>query len=127
MCNQGSSDAILTTEVSVASSFVDPAGDDYSLLATDTVIRDVLTQPTGTDTLVHTWEDTSTTEMLRNAVELKGDGIGNDNLLCESNETCLYTPNIAAYQGHDALVSAGIFSDGTIVGVTLMQYETNGY
>lgn len=127
--NQGAvSDAVLTTGVSVASSFVNPAGDDYSLLATDTIIRDRLTLTTGTDTLTHTWSDNSFTTMPRNSVEIQDDGIGNDNLLCESDETCLYTPNIAAYQGHGALVSAGTFSDGTIItGVTLVQYETNGY
>ncbi len=122
-----SSDALLTTNVSVASSFVDPAVGDYSLLTTDNVIRDVLAIPTGIDSYTRTWSDASTTEMLRNAVEIQNDGIGNDNLLCESNETCLYTPNIAAYQGHGDLVSAGTFSDGTITGVTLLRYGVNGY
>ena len=65
--------------------------------------------------------------MLRNAVEVIDDSNGNNNMICESNETCLYTPNIAAYQGHGDLVSAGTFSDGAIAGVTLLKYETNGY
>lgn len=122
-----SSDALLTTNISVLTSFVNPASYDFSLLATDSVIRDQLGLPTGADNLTHTWSDSSTTEILRTAVEVMDDSIGNDNLLCESNETCLYTPNISAYQGHGDLVSAGTFTDGTITGVTLMRYEMNGY
>ncbi len=99
---------------------------DWSLTSTDTVARDVLSLPTGNDTLTHTWSDASTITFLRNSVEIMEDGIGNENGLCESNETCLYTPNIGSYQGHGNLISAGTFTDGTITGVTLMQYETNG-
>ncbi len=57
------------------------------------------------------------------------DGIGNDNLLCESNEICLYMPNIGSYQGYGDLVSAGAFTDSTtggLTGITLMEYENNG-
>ncbi len=99
---------------------------DWSLTSTDTVARDVLSLPTGDDTLTHTWSDASTITFLRNSVEIMEDGVGNENGLCESNETCLFTPNIGSYQGHGNLVSAGAFTDGTITGVTLMQYETNG-
>jgi len=95
---------------------------DLSLATGDTVIRNVLLLPPGTNTLTHTWSDATITTFLRNAVELTG----NSNSLCESGETCLYTPNIGAYQGHGNLVSAGTFTDGTITGVTLMKYETNG-
>jgi hypothetical protein len=64
------------------------------------------------------------TMLLRNAREIQSDGIGNDNTLCESNETCLYMPNIGSYQGH--LASAGAFTDGTLTGITLMRYASNG-
>jgi hypothetical protein len=67
------------------------------------------------------------TVFLRNAVEIMDDGIGNENLLCESSEDCLFTPNIASYQGHGNLISAGAFTDGNITGVNLWMYETNGY
>jgi len=67
------------------------------------------------------------TDFLHNAVEIQGDGIGNDDTLCESDETCLYTPNMGSYQGHGNLISAGSFVDGAISNVTLMKYETNGY
>jgi len=38
------------------------------------------------------------------AVELPEMGNGNGNTLCECGESCLYTPNIGAYQGHGALI-----------------------
>lgn len=64
---------------------------------------------------------------LRNAVEIEGDSLGNDNFLCESSETCLYTPNIGSYQGHGSLVSAGMIgTGGTLSNITLMRYEQNG-
>ena len=99
---------------------------DWSLKSTDTVLRNVLSLPTGNDTLTHTWGDATTTTFLRNAVEIAQDGIGNDNGLCESNETCLFTPNIASYQGHGDQVSAGSFTNGALTGITLVKYSVNG-
>ena len=65
---------------------------------------------------------------LRNAVEISDDFIGNDNGLCETGETCMFTPNIGAYQGHGRLVSAGAFTNGLGVhDVTLVRHELNGY
>jgi hypothetical protein len=95
---------------------------DWSLLSSDTIAKDVIAVPSGNDTLTHTWSDGSTITFLKNAAELAGNGNG----LCETGETCLYTPNMGAYQGHGNLVSAGTFTSGTITGVTLMKYETNG-
>lgn len=63
---------------------------------------------------------------LRNAVERLNDFNGNENGLCENNEICIYTPNIGAYQGHGEYISAGVFSDGIISGVTLLKRELNG-
>ena len=37
------------------------------------------------------------------------DDVGDDDNLCESDETCLFSPNAGAYQGHGALVGAGTF------------------
>ena len=123
---------------------------DWSLASTDTVLRGALSLPGGNDTLTHTWGGTPAsndnagcdamvtgsvwnatdsvcqTTLLRRATEIMGDGLGNENTLCESGETCLYMPNIGSYQGHGNLISAGAFSDGTISGVTLVKYETNG-
>ena len=126
--NNTPSDATLTTGVTTAGSFVNSATGDYSLNSADTVIRGVLALPTGDDTLTHTWSDANTTDLLRNAVEIQGDGIGNDNNLCESDEDCLYTPNMAAYQGHGNLISADYIGYGdTLENITLWKYETNGY
>ena len=99
---------------------------DWSLAAADGTIRIANALPTGNDTLTHTWLDNSTTTFLRRAVEIQGDLIGNDNTLCESGEACLYMPNLGSYQGHGALVSAGTFTNGTLTGITLMKYQTNG-
>lgn len=65
---------------------------------------------------------------LTNASEIIGDGVGNDNGLCESNESCLYTPNFGAYQGEGDFKSAGTctFQSGTISGVKLYSYPLNG-
>jgi hypothetical protein len=64
-----------------------------------------------------------------NAVELPGYYPGNNNNgLCESGETCVYSPNFGAYQGEgDPLSQAPcVFSDGTVAGVTMYAYPTNG-
>jgi hypothetical protein len=66
------------------------------------------------------------TTYLRNAVEIFDDGIGNDNGLCESGETCLFLRNNGSYQGHGNLVSAGTFTNGTLTGITLLKYSSNG-
>ena len=125
---------------------------DWSLANGDTgdggapVLQNALTIPTGDDSLTHYWEAADSTAcaeipgavwdsgnsacfttFLRKAVETLGDGIGNENGLCESNETCLYTPNFGSYQGHGGLLSAGTFTNGTLVGITLLKYDTNGY
>jgi hypothetical protein len=65
---------------------------------------------------------------LKHASEALRDGIGNDNVLCESNETCLFHPNLGAYQGEGALsvVPNGVADGALISGVTLLQYATTG-
>jgi hypothetical protein len=125
---------------------------DLSLRSTDTIARNLASLPGGDDVLVmsdrvlaaspasqsdcDTYSPGSVfvagapnicrSTFLRDSVELLFDGIGDDDNLCESSETCLFSPNAGAYQGHGALVSAGSFVDGQIVGVTLLKYETNG-
>ena len=123
------SDATFTNAVSTAGSFVNSAVGDYSLWDTDTVLYNVHTPPTGNDTLTHTWSDLTNTTFLMHAVEIHGDSIGDDNNLCETDETCLFTPNMGSYQGHGALINATpAFIDGAVLtGITLKRYETNGY
>lgn len=84
--------------------------------------------------------------ILRNAYEILGDWIGNDDGLCNSNEDCIYTPNIGAYQGHGDLVAASTSNndytsttnqcanittatgtDGTVTNIKLYKFEKNGY
>jgi hypothetical protein len=127
---------------------------DWSLKSSDTIIRNVNSCPSTNIVDTHTWSAVNNTScleikgavwgtscvttFLRNAVEIFGDGIGNENGICESNEECIYTPNIGAYQGHGNLVSAStststtnncsdLGSGGTISNVKLWKYETNGY
>ena len=73
---------------------------------------------------------TSTTNcratFLRRAREVLNDGIGNDNLLCESNEVCLFAPNKASYQGHGPLVDVSGFTNGTLTNIKLVEFTTNG-
>jgi parallel beta-helix repeat protein len=104
--------------------------------------------PTGADVIEHAWSgpavdqaacsvlfpgslwvgtDDCRSTFLRGATELIGDGIGNDNAVCESAEACLYTPNLGSYQGHAVLLSTGPFVDGSVSGVTLLQHAANGY
>lgn len=83
--------------------------------------------PTGDNVLTHTFSDNRTVTFLRNAVEVLFDNIGNDNGLCESGETCLYTPNIWAYQWHGPLLLETVIGAGTTVtNVTLMKHLNNG-
>jgi hypothetical protein len=67
---------------------------------------------------------------LANALELAGDNVGNDNGLCESSETCIYMPNFGVYQGEGTLTNSSssscTFTNGSVTGVTLIAYPTNG-
>ena len=83
---------------------------------------------------------------LRNVVEIIGDWKGDDDGLCESNEDCIYTPNLGAYQGHGNLIVANTNNtsypnsqnqcgdissisgvDGTVSNIKLFKYEKNGF
>lgn len=73
--------------------------------------------------------DTPTTvTFLTHAVEIAGDGWGNDNALCESNEECIYTPNFGAYQGEGDYYHNGtcLFQNGIVANVKLYAYPING-
>jgi len=105
---------------------------DWSVSALDAgeagnpALLGVLALPDGNATLEHSFiAGVGPTTFLQHAIEI-ADGIGNNNLLCESNETCLYTPNIGSYQGHGTLISAGAFTNGALIGITLMRYGSNG-
>ena len=99
---------------------------DWSLSAADTNLRNVNPIVTSGGTASHTFTDGYTANFLKFAVELTGDGYGNENGFCESHERCLYSPNIGAYQGHGDLVFLGVVSSDSVSNVTLYQYSTNG-
>lgn len=64
---------------------------------------------------------------MKNAIEIEGDGYGNDNTLCESAERCIYAPNIGAYQGEGDYTAGGsCITTGTVVGAKIYQYPTTG-
>ncbi len=107
---------------------------DYALRSDDTLLRARCPMPTGADALTHTNSDGSTQTFLKCATEILDDFVGDDDALCESNERCIHTPNIGAYQGHGALVKVktGLvgydnFIPGFVTGVTMFQYANNGY
>jgi hypothetical protein len=66
-----------------------------------------------------TFAATCTSTFLLGAREIDDDGIGNDNLLCESNEACLVAPNIGADLGDGLAEPAGTFNGGGVTSVTL--------
>ncbi|MDH5446695.1 MAG: Ig-like domain-containing protein [Gammaproteobacteria bacterium] len=123
---------------------------DWSVLGTDNIIHDVLSVPLAGDIsniTSHTWQispaptgqadcdnvvngsqfnvDHCESTFLRNTVEINTDNIGNNNGLCESGETCLYTPNIGHFQGQGNLISAGDFVNGVLTDIILLKYESN--
>jgi hypothetical protein len=69
--------------------------------------------------------ETCKQRFLAAALEVLGDGLGDEDGLCESGEVCLYMPNFGAYQGTGTPQSC-TFSDGTITNVTLSGAPTNG-
>lgn len=108
----------------------DAAVHDWSLVATDTSLLGRLLPPTPvTDSVSHNWSGATTSSVfLSHAVELADAAGGNDDLLCESGETCLLTSNYGAYQGHGSIVSWGAIAGAPLVDpVSLFCFEVNGY
>lgn len=68
--------------------------------------------------------ETAPKTYLLNAYEITGDELGNDNLLCESNESCIYMPNIGSNQGSGDFYSNGTcsFQNGTVSTVLMYAY-----
>ena len=62
---------------------------------------------------------------LRRAVEILGDGAGNENSFCESGEDCIRLRHIGGYQGTGNLVQVQtIGTGGTIENVNLFEYDS---
>jgi hypothetical protein len=126
---------------------------DLALKSTDTLLRNRNALPTGNDVRTHEWfiandapadqaecdarvpgslfvaatPNRCDSVFLKHAWELLEDGVGDNDGLCESNETCEVARNIGGYQGHGPFVSAGTFSPGILTGITLVQRQANGY
>jgi hypothetical protein len=104
---------------------------DFSLKSSDTILRNAnISSGCPTTIFTHTFS-TGIVSILRNAVEILNDGVGNENGICEANEDCLLTPNIGSYQGHGSIIPASTASsacaDVASLGIKLYQFETNGY
>ncbi|MCB0391566.1 MAG: hypothetical protein KDD58_09750 [Bdellovibrionales bacterium] len=65
---------------------------------------------------------------LISASEILLDDYGDDDGLCESNEHCIYSPNIGHYQGEGDYLTNGVcnFQDGIVHDVNLYSYPING-
>ncbi len=82
--------------------------------------------PAEVDGTTGAFTDLNSRVFLANAVEIMDDGVGNDNGLCETNEDCIFTPNIGVYQGSGTYTGQSCtFTDGTISGVKMYKYTTN--
>lgn len=74
---------------------------------------------------------TAPKRVLKNAVEiidpnLEGYGPGNHDGLCESGESCTYSPNFGSYQGSGVLNSCQFQSNGGISDVFIRGWSQNG-
>jgi hypothetical protein len=118
---------------------------DFRLKSSDTVLRekslygvttsnDTFTNgstcPTGLSgatAYIQTDQMTTANTYVLRAFEILGDGLGDDDGLCESSEACIYSPNFGAYQGEGTFRNSSCtFTDGTVTGVTIYGYPTNG-
>lgn len=106
---------------------------DFRLNASDAVLRQMHGSATADadcpdsvhgDVAVTDWQTTPNT-FLVHAMELVLDDVGDDDGLCESDEACLYTPNMGAYQGEGEPATCN-FQDGSVAGVTMYFYPDNG-
>jgi parallel beta-helix repeat protein len=112
---------------------------DWRLRAADTILRNTSSNGMGPNSefLANTvcpgaahgdvvLSDDQGRTFLVNAQELIGDGPGDDDGLCESDEACLYSPNFGAYQGEGELLGPCLFENGAVDGVTLYAQSVNG-
>ncbi|MBI5544880.1 MAG: right-handed parallel beta-helix repeat-containing protein [Deltaproteobacteria bacterium] len=110
---------------------------DQRLLESDTVLRSaygvfVPGAPCPSAADASNPENILQSASLATGIELVGDRLrnpqGNNNGLCESNEGCLFTPNLGAYQGEGDLseVTCHFTGGGGLAGVRLYGFTSNG-
>ena len=113
---------------------------DFSLQNSDTVLRNVNGNgseqnevatdggscPTiATGDLNQITSNESITYLL-NAVEDSSAPTSNENGLCESGESCIYSPNFGAYQGEGATLSCNFSSSNGLENVKIKTFSING-
>lgn len=69
------------------------------------------------------WTGSCGRTFLLDAIELDDDYVGNDDGVCESNESCVYAPNFGLDQGSGNLVGPCTFVDGKVSGVVMFARE----
>ncbi len=133
--NYGAEYTLFSLEIRKMCDGTNCALNDYRIKSNASILLDIFSCPDATSTLTHKFFQVDTnaadnfeiTHLVR-AQELISDGIGDDDGLCENNETCLRIKNYGAYQGHGNLVNSSCPAlTGAFNGVTLLEYATNGY
>jgi hypothetical protein len=91
-------------------------------------LRAVLPQPSTRPLRTHAWSDSSAANFVTSAIEFPGIN-GNEDGLCDFNsgEYCLWTPNIGAYQGHNAPMGWTNIGLTQAYGTNMSRYYYNGY
>lgn len=89
--------SLLLSDISILNRGFQPDATNGELLSNETNCPSSL-DPNNADNLLEAFQFGN--KYLVHAKEILNDNIGNDNGLCESNETCLWAPNVGAYQGH---------------------------
>lgn len=100
---------------------------DWSLLLTSLALRGVNPSPTSVAQPVPVTTHTASTgpiTYVRHALEIFGDGVGNDNGYCEANERCMHMPNIGRMQGRGAITEAAPQTIGGVANVTLLTAQS---
>ncbi|MCB0419727.1 MAG: right-handed parallel beta-helix repeat-containing protein [Bdellovibrionales bacterium] len=76
---------------------------------------------------VLTDQQTTPNTYLQHAIEPIGDLLGDEDGLCESNEPCLYAPNVGGYQGEsEPNADRCQFSNGSVSNVLMFHLPING-
>jgi len=107
---------------------------DWRLLASDTAMLNIngaFVDGAACPASVHgdevlTDQQSPANTFLTNAIEMVLDGVGDDDGLCETDEACIYSPNVGAYQGEGPTTRTCTFQDGVVSGVTMHAHLENG-
>ncbi len=98
---------------------------DLRLNKNDTFALNKLNGPTATSSYTYRG-GTIPFLYLNNSSEILGDNIGNDNGLCEANESCVSATNIGSYFGHGSLTLNTSNTIASTNNITLYDFNENG-